>query len=86
MPNKLGREAAQLAAAVEAACGPDKEKLFLVERTRRQHYLFFTADGTFICDLSFTPGSTHELTNKTSMLRRAGLDTTPKQARRKATR
>jgi hypothetical protein len=46
---------------------------FEVQATTRGHYLFFNAEGTFICDLSGTPGSDREIVNKLHKLRRAGL-------------
>jgi hypothetical protein len=46
---------------------------FGVTRTTRGHYLFFAPDGTFICDLSGTPGSDREIVNKINKLRKAGL-------------
>jgi hypothetical protein len=46
---------------------------FDVQATTRGHYRFFTADGTFICDLSGTPSSDREVTNKLHKLRKAGL-------------
>ncbi len=46
---------------------------FGVTQTTRGHYLFYTADGTFVCDLSGTPGSDRETINKIQKLRKAGL-------------
>jgi hypothetical protein len=46
---------------------------FCVTRTTRGHYLFFASCGTFICDLSGTPGSEREIVNKVHKLRKAGL-------------
>jgi hypothetical protein len=46
---------------------------FDVQKTTRGHYLFFSAEGTFICDLSGTPGSDREIVNKLHRLRKAGL-------------
>lgn len=46
---------------------------FDVRRTTRGHYQFFKSDGTYICDLSGTPGSDREVKNKLHLLRKAGL-------------
>jgi hypothetical protein len=44
-----------------------------VRETSRGHYLFFDEDGDFVCDLSGTPGSDREITNKLTRLRKSGL-------------
>lgn len=58
---------------VEAIVKAAEDQGFQVKKTTRGHYVFRTPDGEFICDLSGTPSSQREVTNKLHKLRRAGL-------------
>ena len=58
---------------VERIVKAARDQGFGVTRTTRGHYLFRDQEGNFICDLSGTPSSSREITNKLARLRRAGL-------------
>jgi hypothetical protein len=58
---------------VQAIVKAAESQGWTVKRTARGHYLFFSPNGDFVCDLSGTPSSQREVTNKLHRLRKAGL-------------
>lgn len=46
---------------------------FRVKRVKSGHFHFWAPNGEYVCNLSGTPGSQREVTNKLQKLRKAGL-------------